>query len=332
MTVPDLGIFLPTLAAPGESPGDVVAAARHAEDLGFESVWVVDQLIAGTGAPFVESIVTLAAAAGATSRIKLGLGVLVVPLRPVAWIAKQVASLQHVSGGRVLLGIGAGGDRHDRSWAAVGVPSRERGARTNAALTVLRDLIAGREAVVPGLPGSPAVQLAPGAPVPPIVVGGVSPAAIERAVAAGDDWFLMPGRPSDVAASVAELERVAAGRRRPAVTASLLAAIAGDPALPGHEEMLRQLTDPDGAYGMPDEFARSMMVTGAPPDLAPLLAGYAEAGAHRVVVSPSAGDWYRQAELVAEAHSLAAAASDAQDAESPPAALAAARSDEVIRS
>ena len=62
MTV-DLGVFLPTMTPPGIPMPDVVSAGRHAEDLGFESVWVVDQLVAGTGAPLLESTVVLSAVA-----------------------------------------------------------------------------------------------------------------------------------------------------------------------------------------------------------------------------------------------------------------------------
>ena len=100
--------------------GDVVAAARHAESAGLESGWVIDQLATGSGC-LIESTVALAAASAVTSRLRLGLGVLIVPLRPVAWIAKQVASLQHLSGGRLILGVGVGGDRHDTTWAALGI-------------------------------------------------------------------------------------------------------------------------------------------------------------------------------------------------------------------
>src|ERR687888_498635 len=95
----DVGVFLPTMSPRGERLGDVAAAARHAEALGFESVWVVDQLIAGTGVPFLDSTVALATAAGVTSRVRLGFGVVILPLHPTVWLAKQVASLQHVSEG-----------------------------------------------------------------------------------------------------------------------------------------------------------------------------------------------------------------------------------------
>src|SRR6478752_1300039 len=69
--VPAIGVFLPSMTTPGHSLGDMRAAARHVEDLGLESAWVVDQLVAGTGAPFLDSTVALATAAAVTSRIRL---------------------------------------------------------------------------------------------------------------------------------------------------------------------------------------------------------------------------------------------------------------------
>jgi alkanesulfonate monooxygenase SsuD/methylene tetrahydromethanopterin reductase-like flavin-dependent oxidoreductase (luciferase family) len=162
MAAPVVGVILPTMSERRTPIADIVSAARHAEELGFESAWVVDQLVAGTGVPFIDSTVALSAAAGATSTIRLGYGVMILPLRPVVWAAKQVASLQVVSGGRVLLGVGVGGDRHDLSWDAVGVPRRERGRRTDAALGVLADLIAGKAVDV----DNTTIQLAPGVAVP----------------------------------------------------------------------------------------------------------------------------------------------------------------------
>src|SRR5690606_2827382 len=103
-SAPGVGVFLPSMAPRGSAVGDVVAAARHAESLGLDSVWAVDQLVAGTGSPVLDSPLVLASAAAATERIGLGFGVMILPLRPVVWVAKQVASLQQLSGGRVLFG------------------------------------------------------------------------------------------------------------------------------------------------------------------------------------------------------------------------------------
>ena len=215
MSSPSIGVFLPSLSDRNAPVPDPVAAAVHAESLGFESAWVVDQLVAGTGNSILDSTLVLAAAAAVTEHIRLALGVLIVPLRERAWIAKQVATLQHLSGDRLVLGVGVGGDRHDRSWQAVGVPKTERGRRLDATLTVLSDLIVGR--AVDG------VQLAPGATVPPIVVGGMADAAVRRAEA-HDGWFLLPMPPEAVAE--------AAGRVSVPVTANQTVAIVGDPALP----------------------------------------------------------------------------------------------------
>src|SRR5262245_46499570 len=251
MHAPAVGVFLPTLTERGEPVADVVAASRHAEDLGFDSVWAIDQLVGGTGVPILDSATVLAAAAGATRRVRLGFGVMILPLRPVVWVAKQVASLQHVSGDRVVLGVGVGGNRHDLSWAAAGVPRSERGRRTDAALAVLPDLIAGKQVTV----GDAPVQLAPGATVPPIVVGGLADAALARVVAYGDGWFGMPVPPALVAPTVDRLAALAAdaGRPAPAITGSAAVAIDGDPALPDRDALARKLVDPDGLFGMPAE-------------------------------------------------------------------------------
>jgi alkanesulfonate monooxygenase SsuD/methylene tetrahydromethanopterin reductase-like flavin-dependent oxidoreductase (luciferase family) len=304
MTGPDIGVFLPSMSAPGELPGDIAAAARHAEDLGLESVWVVDQLIAGTGAPLIDATVALSAAAGVTTRVRLGFGVMILPLHPVVWVAKQVASLQHVSGGRVILGAGVGGDRHEASWAAAGVPRRERGRRTSAALRVLPDLIAGRPTRLDNQPEGPAIQLAPPAAIPPILVGGMADAALARAVDYGDGWFAMtPGALPDGTARLAELA-LTRNRPVPQVTVSMLTALTDDPALPDEDTLIRQLADVDGQFGIPAEYVRQVLVTGSVEEVAAQLADSAKNGASRVVVSFAGGNWNRQAELLAGAKAL----------------------------
>jgi alkanesulfonate monooxygenase SsuD/methylene tetrahydromethanopterin reductase-like flavin-dependent oxidoreductase (luciferase family) len=302
MAAPAIGVCRPTMVARGAPLPGVVAAARHVEQLGFESAWVVDQLVGGTGVPFVDSTVALSAAAGATQRIRLAYGVMILPLRPVVWAAKHVASLQQVSGGRVIFGVGVGGDRHGLSWDAAGVPRRERGRRTDAALAVLPDLIAGTAVDLDGT----TVQLAPGVTVPPVVVGGMGDAALRRAAAHADGWFALPLPPAQIESAAERLREMAAdaGRPAPAVIGSVTVAIDGDPGLPGRDALVDILSDPDGVYGMPAEAVPDILVTGGPEAIVHRIAALQEIGATRVVVTLAAGDWFRQAELLAETTAL----------------------------
>ena len=296
----ELGVMLPSMSRRDERPGDIPALARQAEHLGFESVWVVDQLVAGTGVPVLDSLTSLAAAAAVTERVRLGVGVLIAPLRPVAWIAKQVATLQYLSGDRLVLGIGAGGDRHDAAWLAAGVPRRERGRRTDEALRLLPDLIAGKPAQL--TPEGYGVVLSPGVTVPPIVIGGNSDAAARRAGQFGDEWFVLAA-PADLPRYQAAAAEQAArfGRPVPTITTSLMVAIDGDPTLPGRDTLISQLTDPDGMFGIPADQAGAAVVTGDPAVIAQHLTALAEAGAHRTIIQFVAGSWPRQAELAAQA-------------------------------
>jgi alkanesulfonate monooxygenase SsuD/methylene tetrahydromethanopterin reductase-like flavin-dependent oxidoreductase (luciferase family) len=285
MAVPPIGVFLPTLGVRDASLRDPVAAAVHAASLGFESVWAVDQLVVGNGdVGILESTLVLAGAAVATERIRLGAGVLIVPLRNVAWAAKQVATLQHLSGDRCILGVGAGGNRHERSWTAAGVPRRERGRRLDAALAVLPDLIAGNDV--------DDVRLAPGATVPPIIVGGGTAAAVARAEA-HDGWFLPPMAPARVAE--------AGSRVSVPMSANLTVALAGDETVPSRNDVLQRMTDPAGLFGIPLEIAEQLLAYGDIDDIAEQLHAYGDAGAARVVVTFAAGDWNTQAELLAHA-------------------------------
>ena len=296
----ELGVILPTMSRRDGRPGDIPAAAQQAEERGFESVWSVDQLVAGTGVPVLDSLTALAAAGAVTQRVKLGVGVLIAPLRPVAWIAKQVATLQYLSGDRVRLGIGAGGDRHAGSWDAVGVPRRERGRRTDEALRRLPDLIAGKPAQLTA--DGEEITLSPGVTVPPIVIGGNSDAAARRACQFGDEWFVLAG-PDDIPRYQAMAAEQAArfGRPVPAITTSVTVALDGDPTVPGRDAIISLLSDPDGMFGVPAAQAPDAYLPGGPAALADYLGRLAAAGAYRTVIQFVAGDWSRQTDLLAEA-------------------------------
>jgi alkanesulfonate monooxygenase len=121
-------------------PQELLDYARRAEELGFDSVWVWDHVFLGVDPPFpiVDALTLLAAVAARTSTIKLGTGVLVLPLRNPVVLAKELASLDLIAGGRLLLGMASGWYR--REFDAVGVPFNERGRIMDRNLEILRRL------------------------------------------------------------------------------------------------------------------------------------------------------------------------------------------------
>jgi alkanesulfonate monooxygenase SsuD/methylene tetrahydromethanopterin reductase-like flavin-dependent oxidoreductase (luciferase family) len=266
----EIGVLLPTATPDPAVPiiGDVRAAARTAEELGLDSVWSTDHLIAG--APILESTAVLGAAAGATERIRIGYGVLLLALRPVAWAAKQISTLQHVSGNRLEVGIGTGNPAHgDIGWRAAGQSYADRGRRTDESLRLLPDLIAGRPTT---LADGTEVTLAPGASVPPILVAGDVPPALRRAAEFAEGWIGIATPPADVARILARLAELAAGYGRPAPYAVVL-----DPHL-----------DKD------------------PKRAAEQLAEHAEAGTRRVILTQPDPDWRRVYEHAAAVRALLA--------------------------
>jgi probable F420-dependent oxidoreductase len=183
--------------------------AQLAEQRGFESLWVSDHtaLIAEPKSryPFSETgeffappetdwydwVVALSYLAGRTRVLRLGVGVAVVPHRHPIVLAKQMATLDRLSGGRVTLGAGVGWLAEE--FAAVGVPFAARGKRLDAAIDLMRAAWTGAPAA--GQYGP--FEVPPGVhtrPVPvqshlPILIGGESPATMRRVVTRGDGWF-----------------------------------------------------------------------------------------------------------------------------------------------
>ncbi|MBW2275412.1 MAG: TIGR03619 family F420-dependent LLM class oxidoreductase [Deltaproteobacteria bacterium] len=189
------GIHLPQ-AGPAATADAIRAAARQAEELGFSDVWVSDHLAVPKNAPYppsayiLEPLIALTWAAAATERVGLGTTVLVLPLRPPVLLAKMLASLDLMSGGRVI--VGAAGGWLKEEFDALGVPFEERGARTDETIDILRrcwteDPI---DAQAP-LTGVSMVEMR-AKPQPeraiPIWIGGHSEPAYRRAVRVGDGW------------------------------------------------------------------------------------------------------------------------------------------------
>ena len=206
----------------GSSPGEFLTAARTAEALGFESVWVGDHVLWPAFWP--EPLTMLAAASAVTETVALGSGVLLAALRGPAALAKQTATLQWLSSGRFRLGVGAGGE-YPPEFAASGVPLERRGAYLDATLEALRALWSGEpvtlHSAVIDIDGA-ALDVVPEPPIA-VWVGGRSAPAQRRAARFGDAWMpfvITPERFAEGWAHVRE-QAESQGRDPDAITPAL---------------------------------------------------------------------------------------------------------------
>lgn len=265
----------------GSIPMHEVAA--EAERIGFDSVWVGDHL--AFNAPWMDSTVALASLASRTRRIGLGYSVLLAAMRQPAVMAKQIASLQMLSGDRIRLGVGVGGENL-AEWAAAGVPVAERGARTDAFLRALPDLLAGKPVRI-GPPYDIEVpELLPAVRMPPVLIGGRSDAALARAVRHHAAWL---GMWADAKRVRASREKMAAllrsdGDSQPVPEISLVVFVSpGNNMAKAQEEAAVFV---GGIYNMPYEKVRRWVLAGPPEAIAEGLAELREAGASGFILSP----------------------------------------------
>jgi probable F420-dependent oxidoreductase len=219
-----LGIWIPNCRDLA-TPEIIRHTAVRAEQLGYDSVFVSDHVVVPNayvdrfGAAIYDPLITLGVLAGATSRVLLGTTVLIVPYRNPVLTAKMIASLDALSGGRVVIGIGAGWVPEES--AALGVPFAERGAMTDEYIAAMRELwtspapsFSGKYTQFSELHFEPKpIQK----PHPPIWVGGHSPAALRRAAAIGTAWHPINRSEEEIRAGHAEIVRFckAQGRAAP---------------------------------------------------------------------------------------------------------------------
>ena len=216
----EISIGLPnTLSARGP---DVVEWARRAEDRGFTSLATIDRIVY----PSYDSLISLAAAAGATSRIGLLSGVLLTPLYPPVWLAKAAASLDAISGGRLTLGLGVGGRGDD--YAAMDRSMQDRRQLMDDALDLMHRAWAGEPVAGGEFPVGP--PPASGGRVP-VLIGGQSEAAVRRAVQYGQGWIAGGGGPDMIAPMIQQVRAAwqQAGRKGEPRIASLAYFGLGDP-------------------------------------------------------------------------------------------------------
>src|SRR4051794_3454555 len=254
-------------------PAELASIARAADRLGFHYVASCDhvaiprRLADAMGTTWYDPVATLAWLAGVTERVRLLSHVAVVGLRHPLLTAKQYATLDHLSGGRLILGVGAGHVREE--FEALGVDFAGRGAVLDESIDALRKALGPEEFPEPhgklydfeGLGQRPR----PAQPRVPVWVGGSSPAAVRRAALKGDGW-LPQGDPRD--RLPAQIARIRDLRNRAGVEAPLT---------------IGAITEP--LYvGRPDWDTGRRTLTGAPEGLAESLRAYRAMGVHQIQV------------------------------------------------
>lgn len=186
---------------------DIAAEAREAEALGYQFISTGEHVF--FHGPTANGLISLAAAAGATERIKLMSTITLVPLYPPALLAKQVASLDVVSDGRFHLGVGVGGE-FAKEFEACGVPVHERGARTDEALEVMQRLWTENDVTFDGrftkLSGMTLMPKPAQEPHPPVWISGRSDAAMRRAARFGSGWLPYMYTPEKLAQSIETID------------------------------------------------------------------------------------------------------------------------------
>ena len=191
----DFGLAIKNFVGPTETVDieALLAYSQRAEALGFESLWAWDHVILGVepSFPILDAVGTLTAIAARTTRIKLGTGVLVLPLRNPTVAAKSLGTLDVISKGRLILGVAAGW--YAREFDAVGVPFKQRGRLFERNFEILTKLWTQDRVTLQvdefNLRDAVMVPKTAQRPRPPILIGGYVDAVLKRVATKADGWL-----------------------------------------------------------------------------------------------------------------------------------------------
>ncbi|WP_326691147.1 LLM class flavin-dependent oxidoreductase [Streptomyces sp. NBC_01795] len=284
----EIGVGLPT-TVPDIDGQRLVEWARRAEEHGFSTLGVLDRLVYDN----YEPLTSLAAAAAVTQRIKLATTILLAAYRPgTPLLAKQLATIHEISGGRLVVGAAAGGREDD--FQATGATYADRGRRLDAMLTELRGIWDGKETDT----GVAGIGPRPGGAGPEIIVGGHTPAAMRRAARHANGWIAGGSSATGYADLAAQARAAwqAEGRTDSPRLVALVYACLGPGAARTAESYLRAYY---AFIGPKAEMAAKAVITDAG-SLRETTAAYAEAGCDELLVFPCTAD-QAQLDLLAEA-------------------------------
>jgi alkanesulfonate monooxygenase SsuD/methylene tetrahydromethanopterin reductase-like flavin-dependent oxidoreductase (luciferase family) len=265
---------------------------RALEDLGVDSLWVGGHVASPNPTP--EVMVALARLSAQSTTAAIGSSILLLPLYPPAIVAKQIADIDRACGGRVVLGVGIGGE-YEQEFRACQVPRDERAARTDEAIPLLRELWTGEPVRHDGghYPmGEVRIHPAPRQPGgPPVVVAGRQPAAMRRAANLGDGWMPYLYSPRRYRESVEQIRAVAGGNGRDLSGFGWMLfsfiSIRDD----GDEARREAAAFMGGTYRQDfDAMVRSVCIAGTPDEVTARIAEFVTAGVRHFIFSPCARD------------------------------------------
>jgi probable F420-dependent oxidoreductase len=258
------------------------------EALGYDSVWTGEHML--FHGPVTDGLIALAAFAGRTSRIRIGSAINLLPLRPPVVVAKAVSTLDIVSQGRFIFGVGVGGE-FPKEFDACGVPHHERGRRANEAIEICRKLWTEDQVTYQGkifqlhdvtmLPK----PVQPGGP--PIIVSGRSEAAIRRAARLGDGYMPYLFTPERYAESLKTIYAVASEQKRDMSRFTpyhfVFTAVGGT-----HAEAYRVAVEKlSQRYNQPfDNLVERYCALGTPKECVQRIQRFVDAGARHLILSP----------------------------------------------
>jgi probable F420-dependent oxidoreductase len=302
---PKVGYLLPTRESVMQrrpAAGPLLKLAERAEELGYDSIWIGDSLL---DRPRHEPLVMLAGVAGRTKRVLLGTGVLLPALRNPVQLAHQVATLDQISEGRIILGIGISPDQPGihAEFAAVGVPFEKRVGRVLECMRLCRALWTGEPVT---WDGRWRLENAVIGPVPhrkggpPIWMGGNTPGAMQRAARYFDGWFPIWPSPALFGRQWREVlaMRREAGRDLDAFDGAMYLTVCIDDDIARAEARIGEFLE--AYYPGRGEMMKKNQAWFAGPaaSVAVGLAGYADAGLTHFVIRFT-GDHERQLEAIA---------------------------------
>jgi probable F420-dependent oxidoreductase len=270
-------------------PAEQWDTVRRLEALGFDSVWTGDHVSFHN--PLYESTTQVATWAPITSRIRIGTAVYLLALRPPAVAAKIAATLDALSGGRFIFGVGVGGE-NPKEFEVCGVPLAERGARVTEAIDVVRTLwrdtpatFRGRFTSFEGVSIDPKPVQKPG---PPIWIGGRSDAALRRAGRQGDGWVSYVVQPDRFAQGLATIRAAAdaAGRSLAGFEAAHLAFVTLGRDWESAKAVWARVLGRRYAQNF-EPLARKYGVLGTPDQCAAEIERFREAGCTSMLLSPA---------------------------------------------